>query len=224
MYLSVLDFQDSRYISDNQPSLYLKPVHSFSPEALMPERCAWPTDDPLMLEYHDREWGVPVHDDHAQFEFLVLESAQAGLSWRTILYRREGYRRAFAGFDPQAVACFDDQDIARLLADPGIIRNRLKVLSAISNAKVFLKIQAEFGSFDRYIWSFVDNKPIVNAWTELSQIPATSPESDALSRDLIKRGFKFMGSTIVYAHMQATGMVNDHTMNCFRYKELTGRD
>lgn len=190
----------------------------------MPERCAWPAGDPLMLEYHDREWGVPVHDDRTQFEFLVLESAQAGLSWRTILHRREGYRRAFAGFDPQAVACFDDQDIARLLADPGIIRNRLKVRATISNAQAFLKIQEEFGSFDRYIWAFVDNKPIVNAWTELSQIPATSPESDTLSRDLKKRGFKFMGSTIVYAHMQATGMVNDHTVNCFRYKELTGRD
>ncbi|MCE5272614.1 DNA-3-methyladenine glycosylase I [bacterium] len=186
------------------------------------ERCAWPSTDPLMIEYHDREWGAPVHADRTLFEFLVLESAQAGLSWRTILHRRDGYRKAFAGFDPVAVARFEEAEISRCLADPGIIRNRLKVRATVGNAQAFLKIQTEFGSFDRYIWGFTEGKPIVNHWTELGQIPARTPLSDALSKDMIKRGFKFMGSTIVYAHMQATGMVIDHTVNCFRHKELAG--
>jgi len=186
----------------------------------MPERCAWPSTDPLMIEYHDREWGVPVHDDSLLFEFLVLESAQAGLSWRTILHRREGYRKAFAGFDPEAVARFDEADIARCLSDPGIIRNRLKVRATVGNAQAFLKIQTEFGSFDRYIWGFVEGKPLINHWTELGQIPPRTPLSDTISKDMIKRGFKFMGSTIVYAHMQATGMVIDHTVNCYRHREL----
>lgn len=188
----------------------------------MPARCAWPGNDPLLIEYHDREWGVPVRDDSRMFEFLTLESAQAGLSWLTVLRRREGYRRAFAGFDPERVACFGEEDIARLLADPGIIRNRLKVRAAVDNAWAFLRVRDEFGSFCEYIWGFVGGKPKINAWSELSRIPAVSAESDALSRDLKKRGFRFMGSTIIYAHMQAAGLVNDHTTDCFRYRELAG--
>ena len=171
-----------------------------------------------MLAYHDEEWGTPVHDDRKHFEFLILEGAQAGLSWRTILHRREGYRKAFAGFDPAKVARFDARKVARLLADPGIIRNRLKVAAAITNARALLAVQEELGSFDAFIWSFVGGRPKRNAWRTLAQIPATSPESDALSRELKRRGFKFCGSTIVYAHMQACGLVNDHLVDCFRYR------
>ena len=184
------------------------------------ERCAWVTSDPLYIRYHDREWGVPVHDDRKLFEFLLLEGAQAGLSWITILKRREGYRKAFAGFDPEKVARFTQEDIDRRLQDPGIIRNRLKVNAAVTNARAFLKIQEEFGSFDAYAWRFVGGKQKVNAFTRADKIPATSAESDAFSRDLKQRGFKFTGSTIIYAHMQATGMVNDHLISCFRYHEV----
>jgi len=182
-------------------------------------RCPW-TNDPQMNEYHDTEWGVPVHDDVRWFEDIVLDGAQAGLSWSTILKRREGYRRAFAGFDPARVAAFGEADVERLLQDPGIIRNRLKIRSAIGNAQAFLRIQEEFGSFDAHVWQFVGGKPIKNAWKDLGELPVTSPESDALSRDLKKRGFRFVGSTIVYALMQATGMVNDHLVSCFRYDEV----
>ena len=183
-------------------------------------RCAWPGGDPLYLAYHDREWGVPVHDDRLLFEFLTLEGAQAGLSWITILRKREAYRKAFAGFDPLAVARFDRAKVARLLANEGIVRNRLKVESAITNARAFLKVQEEFGSFDAYQWRFVGGLPIRNAWKHIRDIPACTPVSDAMSRDLKKRGFRFVGSTICYAHMQAVGMVNDHTVDCFRWREL----
>ncbi len=183
-------------------------------------RCAWPGDDPLYLDYHDKEWGVPVHDDRLLFEFLTLESAQAGLSWITVLRKRENYRKAFARFDPEKVAKFSDKKIEKLLLNPGIIRNRLKVKAAVNNAKAFLKVQQEFGSFDAYSWQFVDGKPIKNCWKHLSDIPATTVESDAFSKDLKKRGFTFVGSTIIYAHMQACGMVNDHITDCFRYKEV----
>ena len=182
------------------------------------KRCTWPGNE-LAIRYHDEEWGVPLHDDRRLFEFLVLEGAQAGLSWDTILRKRENYRDAFDGFDVNKVARYTDRKIEKLLQNEGIIRNRLKVASAISNAKAFLKVQKEFGSFDKYIWSFVGGKPIVNKWKDSSQIPATSAESDAISKDLKKRGFNFVGSTIMYAHMQATGMVNDHLMSCFRYRE-----
>lgn len=182
-------------------------------------RCPWAYGpSPLYVRYHDEEWGVPVYDDRKQFEFLILEGAQAGLSWATILNRREGYRKAFAGFDPAKVARFDARKTAALLKDPGIIRNRLKVAAAVTNARLFLAVQKEFGTFSKYIWSFVGGKPKVNRWTSLSQLPATSEESDALSADLKQRGFKFVGSTIIYAHMQATGMVNDHLTGCFRHK------
>jgi DNA-3-methyladenine glycosylase I len=170
------------------------------------------------VRYHDEEWGVPVHDDRRQFEFLVLEGAQAGLSWSTILNKREGYREAFADFDVERVARFDKRRVEKLMQFPGIVRNRLKIESAIGNAKAVLRLQDEVGSLDDYLWSFVGGRPIVNRWTEMKQVPATSPESDALSKDLKKRGFKFVGSTIMYAHMQATGMVNDHVVSCFRYK------
>jgi DNA-3-methyladenine glycosylase I len=186
-------------------------------------RCAWPGVDPLYIRYHDEEWGVPVHDDRTLFEFLVLEGAQAGLSWITILKRREGYRKAFAEFDPKVVACYGDSDVVRLLSDPGIIRNRAKVHSAIQNAKAFLKVQDEFGSFDAYIWSFVDGTPIVNRFESMQEIPASTELSDAISKDLKKRGFSFVGSTIIYAHMQATGMVNDHVTSCFRHSQLATR-
>ena len=191
--------------------------------ALLP-RCAWAGSDPLYLAYHDREWGVPVHDDRLLFEFLILEGAQAGLSWITILRKREHYRAAFAGFDPSAVARFDGQKVAALLADPGIVRNRLKVESAITNARAFLAIQEEFGSFAAYQWRFVDGRPIRNGWQSMQEIPASTPVSDAMSRDLKKRGFRFVGSTICYSHMQAVGMVNDHTVDCFRWRELGGGD
>jgi DNA-3-methyladenine glycosylase I len=182
-------------------------------------RCKWAEGVSLdYIEYHDKEWGVPVFDDRVQFEFLLLEGAQAGLSWSTILNKREGYRKAFADFDPAKVARFTEKRIEKLLQDPGIVRNRLKVRSAVSNAKAFLAVQKEFGSFSEYIWDFVGGEPIQNRFRKDGDIPATSPESDALSKDLKKRGFKFVGSTIIYAHMQATGVVNDHVLGCFRHK------
>ncbi len=184
-------------------------------------RCAWAAGDPLLIAYHDQEWGVPLHDDRALFEFLVLEGAQAGLSWLTILRKREGYRRAFAGFDPERVAAFAEDDVLRLLSDAGIVRNRLKVESALTNARAFLDVQREFGSFDSYIWAFVDGVPIQNRWTSMPEIPTESPEAALLSRDLKRRGFRFVGPTICYAHMQATGMVNDHTVDCYRRREVS---
>ena len=187
------------------------------------KRCGWASlDDPLYREYHDKEWGVPVHDDRTMFEFLVLEGAQAGLSWGTILRKRENFRRAFDGFDPTRVARYGRKEIRRLLNDAGIVRNRLKVQSAIQNAGAFLAVQQEFGSFDSYIWRFVGDKTKVNRWKNMKEIPAKTPESETMSRDLLSRGFRFVGPTICYAHMQATGMVNDHIMDCFRYKELLG--
>jgi len=188
----------------------------------MMHRCYWAGNDPVYIAYHDREWGVALHDDRQLFEFLILEGAQAGLSWITILKRRDGYRRAFAGFDPAKVAAFDQQKQAELLADSGIIRNRLKIASTIGNARAFLKVQAEFGSFDAYLWRFVDGKPLQNSWRSHADIPASTPLSDALSKDLKRRGFRFVGSTICYALMQAVGMVNDHTVDCFRWNELGG--
>lgn len=189
------------------------------------QRCPWAYgSSPLYIPYHDEEWGVPVHDDRLQFEFLTLESAQAGLSWSTILNKREGYRRAFAGFDPVKVASFDAKKIAALLRDPGIVRNRLKVNAAVNNARRFLEVRREFGSFSRYIWGFVGGRPKVNRWTRLGQLPAFSRESDALSADLRRRGFKFAGSTIMYAHMQATGLVNDHLVSCFRRRACMGKE
>jgi DNA-3-methyladenine glycosylase I len=182
------------------------------------ERCPWSEGiDPAYERYHDEEWGVPVHDDRVHFEFLVLESAQAGLSWWTILRKREGYRRAFADFDATKVARFTPAKVEKLLTNPGIVRNRQKVEAAVGNARRFLEVQKEFGTFDRYVWEFVGGKPIVNRWRMMREVPPTSAESDALSKDLKKRGFKFVGSTIVYAHMQATGLVNDHLVGCFRY-------
>ena len=180
-------------------------------------RCGWVGNKPHFIPYHDKEWGIPVHDDHRHFEMLILEGAQAGLSWSTILLRREGYRKAFAGFDPEKVARFDARKQTTLLKNTGIIRNRLKIKSAITNAKVFLKVQDEFGSFDAYIWQFVGGNPTINHWENMSQVPATTSESDALSKDLKKRGFSFVGSTVIYAHMQAAGLVNDHTIDCFRH-------
>jgi DNA-3-methyladenine glycosylase I len=177
-------------------------------------RCPWCGDDPLYVQYHDEEWGVPCHDDSKLFEFLILEGAQAGLSWLTILRKRENYRRAFADFDPAVVARYDDADVARLLGDAGIVRNRLKIGAAIDNARAFLKVQAEFGSFDAYSWGFVGGQPIIGEWRSLEEIPAETDESRALSRDLKKRGFRFVGPTIMYAHMQAVGMVNDHLISC----------
>jgi len=180
-------------------------------------RCGWVANKPHFIPYHDQEWGVPIHDEHRHFEMLILEGAQAGLSWSTILLRREGYRKAFAGFDPVKVARFDTRKQAALLNNAGIIRNRLKIKSAISNARAFLKVQEELGSFDAYIWQFVGGRPKINSWKDMSQVPATTPESDALSKDLKKRGFSFVGSTVMYAHMQAAGLVNDHTTDCFRH-------
>ncbi len=182
-------------------------------------RCKWAEGVSLeYIEYHDKEWGVPVRDDRTQFEFLVLESAQAGLSWSTVLNKRDGYRKAFADFDPEKVARFTEKRIEKLLTNPAIIRNRLKVRSAVTNAKAFLDVQQEFGTFSAYIWGFVDGEPMQNRFKRDSDIPATSPVSDALSKDMKKRGFKFVGSTIMYAHMQATGLVNDHVVGCFRYR------
>lgn len=184
------------------------------------KRCGWCLKFDQYIQYHDEEWGVPVHDDRVHFEFLVLEGAQAGLSWSTILKKREGYRKAFAGFDAAKVARFTPARIEKILTDPGIVRNRLKVNAAVTNAKRFLQVQKEFGSFDKYIWQFVGGRPVKNRRTDLSEIPATSPESDALSKDLIKRGFKFVGSTVIYAHMQACGLVNDHLVDCWRYRDI----
>lgn len=184
-------------------------------------RCEWCLKFEQYVKYHDTEWGVPVHDDRVHFEFLILEGAQAGLSWSTILKKREGYRKAFADFDPEKIARFSPAKLEKILLNPGIVRNRLKVFAAVNNAKRFLEVQKEFGSFDKYIWSFVNGKPLVNKWKTLKQIPATTKESDALSKDLIKRGFKFVGSTVIYAHMQACGLINDHLVDCFRYKETT---
>jgi DNA-3-methyladenine glycosylase I len=183
-------------------------------------RCDWvPMDKPLYIKYHDEEWGVPVHDDGKIFEFITLEGAQAGLSWYTVLNKRENYRVAFDQFDPQKVAFYDEKKIAELLQNAGIIRNKLKVRAAITNAQAFLKVQEEFGTFDKYIWGFVAGKPIINRFKSIKEIPASTPLSDKISKDLKQRGFKFVGSTIVYAHMQAAGMVNDHTVDCFRYHE-----
>ena len=174
----------------------------------------------MMIVYHDEEWGVPVHDERLLLEAIILDGAQAGLSWSTILHKRENYRKAFHQFDPLMVASYKEKDVKRLLADPGIVRNRLKIASAINNAQRFLEVQREFGTFDKYIWSFVGGKPMVNKWKTLKQMPATSPQSDALSADLKQRGFKFVGSTIIYAFMQAVGMVNDHVVTCWRYSEI----
>lgn len=185
-----------------------------------PTRCAWCGTDPLYTQYHDEEWGVPVHDDRKLFEFLILEGAQAGLSWITILRKRENYRKAYAGFDAEKIARFGAKDSGRLLADAGIVRNRLKVAASIANAKAFLKVQEEFGSFDAYSWRFVDGRPLDGRLKSLKNIQARTPISDAFSKDLKQRGFKFVGSTIIYAHMQAVGMVNDHVMDCFRYRQV----
>ena len=183
-------------------------------------RCAWAGTDPLYVAYHDQEWGVPVHEDRVLFEFLILEGAQAGLSWMTILKKRENFRAAFDQFDPQVVARYDERKVAELLANPGIIRNRLKIEAAIQNARALLNVNEEFGSFDAYIWRFVGGRPKVNAWKTMQEIPAQTEEARTLSKDLLQRGFKFVGPTICYAHMQATGMVNDHTVDCFRYQEI----
>jgi DNA-3-methyladenine glycosylase I len=186
-------------------------------------RCAWLGNDELMMRYHDHEWGVPLHDDQKLFEFLILEGMQAGLSWRTILHKRENFRRAFHNFNPEKVSCFGDRDLDRLLADAGIVRNRAKIKAAINNAHRFLEVGREFGTFDRYIWGFVSGQPIRNRFRSLSELPARTSLSDAISTDMKKRGFKFVGSTIIYAHMQATGMVNDHIVTCFRHKEICAR-
>ena len=187
------------------------------------KRCEWANKSELEQLYHDLEWGVPVHNDMILFEFLVLEGAQAGLSWSTILRKREGYRRAFDNFDPAKISRYSDGDISRLLSNPEIIRNRLKIGATVTNARAFLKVQEEYGTFDRYIWQFVTGRPIRNAWKKMTDIPSSSPESDAMSKDLQKRGFKFVGTTICYAFMQAVGLVNDHVVDCFRYKELTDK-
>jgi DNA-3-methyladenine glycosylase I len=184
------------------------------------KRCPWPATDPLYIDYHDREWGVPVHDERKHFEFLVLETMQAGLSWYIILNKRANFRKAFAGFDPDRVARYNERKIQSLLKNPGIIRNRLKIRAAVHNAKRFLEVRKEFGSFDAYLWSFVNGKPIKNKWRRLSQLPARTALSDRVSKDLKSRGFKFVGSTVVYAHLQAVGVVNDHLVDCFRHAEV----
>ncbi len=186
----------------------------------MCERCTWGTSNELMIKYHDTEWGVPLHDDNKLFEFIVLESFQAGLSWQTIINKREAFRKAFDNFIPEKVVGYDENKVAELIKDSSIIRNKMKIQACINNAGRFIEIQKEFGSFDKYIWSFVDNKPIVNSFSENKEIPAKTPLSDKISADLKKRGFKFVGSTVIYAHMQATGMVNDHLIKCFRYDEI----
>ena len=186
----------------------------------MLNRCGWAGSDPLYVAYHDQEWGVPLHDDQGLFEFIILEGAQAGLSWATILKKRENYRVAFDHFDPSRIAIYSEQKVAELLGNPGIVRNRLKINAAIMNARAFLVIQKEFGSFDSYVWQFVGGSPKRNAWKSMAEIPARTAESDMMSKDLIRRGFKFVGSTICYAHMQATGMVNDHLVDCFRYNQV----
>jgi DNA-3-methyladenine glycosylase I len=185
-----------------------------------PNTCPWPSNDPLMIEYHDKEWGVPLHDDQKLFEFMLLDAFQAGLSWKTILHRREGFRKAFAGFDPVKVAVFGEAKILELMQDTGIIRNQSKIRSSVTNAQAFLRVQEEFGTFDTYIWQFTGGKTIVNHLNKLSAIPVSTKESDAMSKDLKKRGFKFVGTTICYAFMQAAGMVNDHMDYCSRYKEF----
>ena len=185
----------------------------------MKTRCPWATTI-LGIKYHDEEWGVPIHDDHRLFEFLILEGAQAGLSWELILNRRESYREAFDGFDPVVVAAYDDDEVAELLGNPGIVRNRQKVASAVGNARAFLAVQQEFGSFDAYIWGFVGGVPIKNAWQSMEEVPATTPLSEAMSKDLRRRGLRFVGPTICYSFMQAVGMINDHTTDCFRYGEV----
>ena len=185
-------------------------------------RCPWAVKHEHEIRYHDEEWGVPCRDERGQFEFITLEAAQAGLSWAVILNKREGYRRAFAGFDPVSVAEFTPADVERLVADPGMVRNRLKIEAAINYARRFLDVAAAYGSFCKYIWDFVDGEPVRNAWTELAQIPATTPLSDKVAKDLKQKGFKFMGSTVVYAHLQATGLVNDHLVSCFRYQDVQG--
>jgi DNA-3-methyladenine glycosylase I len=187
-------------------------------------RCPWCEGADLYRRYHDEEWGVPAHDDQRHFEFLVLESAQAGLSWSTILKKRENYRKAYRGFDPRVVARFGPRDRERLLNDAGIVRNRLKIESSINNAKRFLEVQEEFGSFDNYLWGFVGGKPLVNKWKTLSEIPAKTDLSDTVSKDMKKRGFRFVGSTIIYAHLQAVGVVNDHLISCYRYGELARKN
>lgn len=184
-------------------------------------RCAWSGNDPQMCEYHDKEWGAPVHDDRILFEFLILEGAQAGLSWHTVLNKRENYRKAFSRFDAKKIARYTPEDAARLMANPGIIRNRLKIDATIRNAQAFLQVQKECGSFDAYIWQFVGGKPIDHKLASMKNVPATTPESDAMSKALLKRGFKFVGPTICYAFMQAVGMVNDHQVTCFRYREVS---
>ena len=186
----------------------------------MKKSCSWPTNDPLMIKYHDKEWGVPLHSDKKLFEFLLLEGMQAGLSWRTVLYKRENFRKAFDNFDFNIIAKYNKRKISSLLKDEGIIRNKLKIESTVTNAKAFLEVRKEFGTFNKYIWNFVNGKPIQNKFKSLKELPARTELSDLISIDLKKRGFKFVGSTIVYAHMQATGMVNDHVVECFRYKEL----
>jgi DNA-3-methyladenine glycosylase I len=188
---------------------------------MQPKRCAWVSlENQLMREYHDREWGVPTHDDRRHFEFLILEAAQAGLSWSIVLKKREGYRRAFSEFDPEKVARYSEARIDKLTADPGIVRNRMKIAAAVKNARAFLAVQEEFGSFDAYSWQFVNGRPRQNRWRALREIAPTTAESDAFSRDLKRRGFSFVGSTVIYAHMQAVGMVNDHLIDCFRYRDV----
>ncbi len=204
------------------PVKLVRELQAAAADAVKP-RCPWCGHDPLYRRYHDEEWGVPVHDDRTHFEFLTLEGAQAGLSWLTILRKRENYRAAFAGFDARKVARFDARKVRALLGNAGIVRNRLKIESTISNARAFLAVQKEFGSFDRYVWRFVGGRPIVNRWRALDEIAPRTPESDALSADLKRRGFRFVGSTIIYAHMQATGLVNDHLTGCFRYRPLAGK-
>ena len=187
----------------------------------MPKRCPWPGDDPLMLAYHDTEWGVPLHDDRKLFEFVVLDAVQAGLSWRTVLHKRENYRRALRGFDPAKIARFGEREMARLLSDAGLVRNRAKMAAIVSNAKRFLEVQRELGSFDAFVWRFTGGGTIVHRFRSERDVPATSPEAEAMSRALRARGFKFAGPTICYAFMQAAGMVNDHTVDCFRHRQLT---
>ena len=186
----------------------------------MKNSCSWPTDNPLMIKYHDKEWGVPVRNDRKLFEFLLLEGMQAGLSWRTVLYKRENFRKAFDNFDFNKIAKYSKRKLNSLIKDEGIIRNKLKIESAVTNAKAFLEVRKEFGTFNKYIWSFVNGKPIKNKFKSLKELPASTELSDLISKDLKKRGFKFVGTTIIYAHMQATGMVNDHVVGCFRYKEV----
>jgi DNA-3-methyladenine glycosylase I len=199
-------------------SRYTQDVNRAKPDR---SRCPWCASHPLYVQYHDEEWGVPEHDDAKLFEKLILDGAQAGLSWLTILKKREGYRLAFHGFDAARIAQYTDRDVARLLADPAIVRNRLKIQAALTNARAYLELKEELGSFDRYLWRFVDGAPKHNRWRTIGQLPARTPESDAMSKDLRQRGFKFVGSTICYAFMQATGMVHDHLITCFRYQELS---